>query len=151
MLFNQFHMVSLLPRFVLLLHCNIQATKYYSLVCKGINTITTKKSLNHVALNHIIWHATLQNIELTIYQETIQLAQIKLFPECTYNTDTTGLISMTFCRARKSSIKSSRSRGVVIKLLEDSITFLKILDYHSWQRKFCDFRPVKNIILTLDT
>ena len=37
-----------------------------------------------------VWHhVTLQNTELTIYQETIQLAQIniKFFQECTYNTD----------------------------------------------------------------
>ena len=37
-----------------------------------------------------VWHyVTLQNTELTIYQETIQLAQIniKFFQVCTYNTD----------------------------------------------------------------
>ena len=36
------------------------------------------KSLNHVSLNHAVHYATLQNTELTIYQETIQLAQIKI-------------------------------------------------------------------------
>ena len=32
------------------------------------------KSLNHASLNHTVHYATLQNTELTIYQETIQLA-----------------------------------------------------------------------------
>ena len=33
------------------------------------------KALNHVSLNHAVHYATLQNTDLTIYQETIQLAQ----------------------------------------------------------------------------
>ena len=36
------------------------------------------KSLNHATLNHAVHYATHQNTELTIYQETIQLAQIKI-------------------------------------------------------------------------
>ena len=36
------------------------------------------KSLNHATLSHVVHYATLQNTELTIYQETIQLAQIKI-------------------------------------------------------------------------
>ena len=36
------------------------------------------KSLNHASLNHAVHYAALQNTELTIYQETIQLAQIKI-------------------------------------------------------------------------
>ena len=71
-----------------LLHCNIQGTSSYSLVCKGMNIITTTyKSLNHATLNHAVCCATLQNIELTIRQETIQIAQIKFYKKCTYNTD----------------------------------------------------------------
>ena len=47
------------------------------------------KYLNHATLNHAVHYATLQNIELTIYQETIQLAQIKIkfFQKCAYITD----------------------------------------------------------------
>ena len=46
------------------------------------------KSLNHATLNHAVHYATHQNTELTIYQETIQLAQItiKFFQQCTYIT-----------------------------------------------------------------
>ena len=53
------------------------------------NKYNNNKSLNHATLNHEVHYATLQNIELTFYQETIQLAQIriKFFQECTYNTD----------------------------------------------------------------
>ena len=63
---------------VLLFYCNIQATNSHSLACKGINIIPTQKSLNH---------ATLQNIDLTIYQETIKLAHIKVFQGCAYHAD----------------------------------------------------------------
>ena len=47
------------------------------------------KSLNHATLNHAVHYTTLQNTELTICQETIQLAQIKIkfFQEFTYNTE----------------------------------------------------------------
>ena len=65
-----------------------------SLAWKGINTIITKnynnnKSLNHAILTHAAHYVTLQNTELAIYQETIQLPQIKIkfFEECTYNTN----------------------------------------------------------------
>ena len=53
------------------------------------NKYNNHKSLNHATLNHEVHYATLQNTELTFYQETIQLAQIKIkfFQECTYNTD----------------------------------------------------------------
>ena len=64
---------------VLLFYCNIQATNSHSLACKGINIIPTQKSLNHATLNYIASQATLQNIDLTIYQETIKLAHIKFF------------------------------------------------------------------------
>ena len=55
---------------------------YYIAICRKCN-------FKHATLNHAVHYATLQNIELTIYQETIQLAQIKIkfFQECTYNTD----------------------------------------------------------------
>ena len=45
--------------------------------------------LNHATLKHSVHYVTLYNNELVIYQETIQLAQIKIkfFQECTYNTD----------------------------------------------------------------
>ena len=48
----------------------------------------SNKSFNHATLNHAVQYVTLQNTELAIYQETIQLAQIKIkfFQECTYNT-----------------------------------------------------------------
>ena len=48
-----------------------------------------KKSLNHATLNHAVHYATHQNTELTICQEAIQLAQIKIkfFQKCTYITD----------------------------------------------------------------
>ena len=44
---------------------------------------------NNKSFNHVVQYVTLQNTELAIYQETIQLAQIKIkfFQECTYNTD----------------------------------------------------------------
>ena len=42
-----------------------------------IYTITVKKFLNYATLNHVVCHTTLQNIELTIYQETIHLAHFK--------------------------------------------------------------------------
>ena len=47
------------------------------------------KSLNHATLKHAVHYVTLQNTELAIYQETIQLPQIKtkFFEECTYNTN----------------------------------------------------------------
>ena len=53
------------------------------------NKYSNNKSLNHATLNHAAHYVTLQNTELTIYQETIHLAQIniKFFQECTYNTD----------------------------------------------------------------
>ena len=70
----------------ILLHCIIQATNFYNLAWKGINTTM----VNHATVNHVVHYATLQNTELTIsiYQGTIQLAQIniKFFQECTYNT-----------------------------------------------------------------
>ena len=54
-------------------------------------------SLNHATSNilkscnlkHAVHYVTLQNTELAIYQETIQLPQIKIkfFEECTYNTN----------------------------------------------------------------
>ena len=60
----------------------------------NINIITTKnynnnKSLSHATLTHAAHYVTLQNTELAIYQETIQLPQIKIkfFEECTYNTN----------------------------------------------------------------
>ena len=36
------------------------------------------KSFNHATLNHAVQYVSLQNTELVIYQETIQLAQIKI-------------------------------------------------------------------------
>ena len=47
------------------------------------------KLSNHATLNHAVHHAIPQNTELTIYQETIQLAQIKIkfFQKRTYNID----------------------------------------------------------------
>ena len=36
------------------------------------------KSFNHATLNHAVQYVSLQNTELAIYQETIQLAQIKI-------------------------------------------------------------------------
>ena len=46
------------------------------------------KSLNHATLKHADHYVTLKNTELAIYQENIQLAQIKIkfFKECIYNT-----------------------------------------------------------------
>ena len=54
----------------------------------------SNKSFNHATLNHAVQYVTLQNTELAIYQETIQLAQIKIkfFQECTYNMTSTGPI-----------------------------------------------------------
>ena len=53
------------------------------------NIYNNNKSLNYATLNHAVSCANLQNIELNIYQKTIQLVQIKikLFEECPYNTD----------------------------------------------------------------
>ena len=74
--------------FVSILHCNIQATNSYNLACKRINIITTtQKSFNHATFYHVARHTTLHNSELTIYQENIQLAQIKFFQECTYDNN----------------------------------------------------------------
>ena len=52
------------------------------------NKYDNNKSLNHASLKHADHYVTLQNTELTIYQENIQLAQIKIkfFKECIYNT-----------------------------------------------------------------
>ena len=66
----------------------MQLTNSYNLACKGINiTTTTWQSLNHATHNQAVHHATLKSTEVTIYQETIQLAQIKFFRQRTYNID----------------------------------------------------------------
>ena len=54
---------------------------------KHNNITTIYKPLNPATMNHAVCHATLQNIKLIMYQETIQLSQIKLFLEWIYNTD----------------------------------------------------------------
>ena len=47
-----------------------------------------ENNYSNKSFNHAVQYVTLQNTELAIYQETIQLAQIKIkfFEECTYNT-----------------------------------------------------------------
>ena len=58
------------------------------------NKYNNNKSFNHATLNHAVHYATLPNNEPAIYQETIQLAQIKIkfYQECTYVTDKYWLI-----------------------------------------------------------
>ena len=73
---------------VLLLYCNIQATNSYSLfddieIFKPCNPQSCSLSCNPQSA---VCHATLLDTERTIYQETIQLVQIKFFQERTYNT-----------------------------------------------------------------
>ena len=41
------------------------------------NKYNNNKSLNHATLKHVVHYVILQKTELAIYQETIQLAQIK--------------------------------------------------------------------------
>ena len=53
------------------------------------NKYNYNKSLNHATLKHAVHYVTLQNTELAIYQDNIQLPQIKIkfYEECTYNTN----------------------------------------------------------------
>ena len=53
------------------------------------NKYNYNKSLNHATLKHAVHYVTLQNTELAIYQETIQLPQLKIkfYEECNYNTN----------------------------------------------------------------
>ena len=94
--------ISIIHACILKLKSNIITLHYTgnSLAWKGINIIITNiniitknynnnKSLSHATLTHAAHYVTLQNTELAIYQETIQLPQIKIkfFEECTYNTN----------------------------------------------------------------
>ena len=86
------------------------------------NKYNDNKSLNHAALNQAVHYATLQNNEVTIYQETIQLAQIKIkfFQDFTYNTDKCYPHLNDFCRARK-SFRTSSFRGIVKNFSEEGM------------------------------
>ena len=79
------------------------------------------------------------------YQETIQLvhlAQMNNFQEFTYNTDKYWPhFQCCFIGPENHWFKASSSKGVA------RIFFRRRLyvDYHSWQRKFWDFRLVKMV------
>ena len=85
---------------------------------------------------------------MTIYQETIQLAQldqINNFQECAYNTDKLmASFSKIFIGTENHWFRASSSRGVARNVFERRLDF----GYHGWQRKFWDFRLVT--IVTLD-
>ena len=86
---------------------------------------------------------------MTIYQETFQLAQlaqINNFQECTYNTDKYWPhCQWFFIRPENHRFRASSSRWLARNI------FGRRLDvgYHSWQRKFWDFRLVKMVIFDI--